>query len=615
MSMNQPPSGPPPSGPPPSGPPPSGTPAYGSPELLEQGGGGPIPPTPPPSRGAGGRGRRGLVVGGVIGALAVGGAAFGAYSWLSGTGDQPAEALPATTLGYLSVDLDPSGAQKIEALRTLRKFPAFKEQTGLDADDDLRQKIVEEALKDAPCDDLDYDDDFAPWLGDRFALAAVSQEGEEDPAPVFVVQVQDADKADTALEAIRDCAAADSEESGDSEDTDESGGDGGWAIVGDWAVIAESDELAEQITDDAEQDSLADDGDFQRWTDAAGDPGIISGYAAPEAGEVLAGQFAGLTPLLGEGLDAEAEPGLGSQDCYEIDPVEDLEAFQSCLEDDLGESSLEPESPVDPEAVSSMFEDFEGAGMNIRFDDGALEVELAVDNTFSGMSSLTASDRGGDVIATLPEETAVALGLGFESGWLQDVLDYMQEISGDELDLDSALSDMEEATGLSLPEDVETLFGESAALAVGSDLDPEAIFNSDSGLDEVPVGLKIQGDAEAIQEVLDKFTELGLDPEGMDILGSDAEGDVVVIGPGSDYRAELLEDGGLGDSDTYQDVVREDDAASILFVNFDAGDGWLAGLVGEDPQVQENIEPLGGLGLTGWSDGDVGHSMLRITTD
>src|SRR3712207_8718156 len=45
-----------------------------------------------------------------------------------------------------------------------------------------------------------------------------------------------------------------------------------------------------------------------------------------------------------------------------------------------------------------------------------------------------------------------------------------------------------------LPEDAETLAGESAALVLGSDLDPEALSGSSDGSD-VPVAVKIQGDA------------------------------------------------------------------------------------------------------------------------
>ena len=76
----------------------------------------------------------------MVGLVAVGVGAWAAYNFLT-TGPQPAEALPAKTLGYVSIDLDPSGGQKIEALQTLNKFPAFKDYVGINADDDLRKEI------------------------------------------------------------------------------------------------------------------------------------------------------------------------------------------------------------------------------------------------------------------------------------------------------------------------------------------------------------------------------------------------------------------------------------------------------------------------------------------
>src|SRR5690349_6472483 len=97
--------------------PPSGPSPSGPPETLDFGGGQRLP------RPAGRR-RGVLVVVGAVAAVGVAGASWAALSFFS-TGPQPAEALPASTIGYLSVDLDPSGGQKIEALRTLQKFPAF----------------------------------------------------------------------------------------------------------------------------------------------------------------------------------------------------------------------------------------------------------------------------------------------------------------------------------------------------------------------------------------------------------------------------------------------------------------------------------------------------------
>jgi len=514
-------------------------------------------------------------------------------------GPQPAEALPANTIGYVSIDLDPSGGQKIEAIRTLRKFPAFKDEVGVDTDDDLRERIFEEIQNSDSCEGLDYADDIEPWLGDRFAVAAIDR-GEDPPAPVLVVQVKDADAADEGFAQLLDCARG--EDLADSEAPEDAGA---WSIEGEWAVLAETQEIVDDVTASAAESSLADDEDYQTWTDEAGDAGILTAYAAPEAGAVIADAIGGFGLPLG-----------GSSDCaYEVEPydpesggVPEMPSFDEYCDSTTG-------SQV-PDEMTSALEDFAGGALTVRFDDGALEVETATGTDALGLQTLLGSDQGGAVMATLPDDTAAAFGLGFEEGWFDEAVDYVGSTMGADVDVEGLLADMEEETGLSLPQDAETLAGESVAVAISPDFDPGLFFNS--GGQDAPVAVKITGDAEGIQDVVDRLvgSSSEADPEAASLFGSDSEGDYVVIGPDADYRAEVLEDGGLGDSDVYEDVVREArDAGSILFVNFDAGDGWLAGLAGDDAEVRDNLEPLTGLGLTGWLDDGVGHAVLRITTD
>ena len=251
-------------------PPPEGP--QGGPEYLERGSGYPLPP------GATRRRNRKplLIAGGAVALGLVGGGVWAATALL-GTGAQPAEALPASTLGYASIDLDPSAAQKVEAFQMLRKFPAIKDELGLASGDDLRKKLFDEIQAEAGCPDLGYRVDIEPWIGDRAAVAAVDT-GADVPTPVLVLQVTDADKADAGLGKIRSCA------------TSAAGGSdiGGWAIRDGWAVIAETDELATTVADDAAESSLADDGDYQPWSDEVGDAGIVHLYAAPAAGQYLA---------------------------------------------------------------------------------------------------------------------------------------------------------------------------------------------------------------------------------------------------------------------------------------------------------------------------------------
>ena len=185
------------------------------------------------------------------------------------------------------------------------------------------------------------------------------------------------------------------------------------------------------------------------------------------------------------------------------------------------------------------------------------------------------------------------------------------------MDLDELIAEAEDEVGLDLPEDAETLAGESAVLAVGGDIDLDDVFDYDVDVTDLPVGLKIKGDADEIEGVLDKLLGSGLASEqDLELFASDSEGEFVAIGPNDDYRDALLDDGGLGGSDPYEDVVREsDNAAAIIYVNFDAGGGWLEDLFSGDDQTQDNVEPLEAAGLSMWSDDGVGHALLRVSID
>jgi hypothetical protein len=542
----------------------------GTPEYLEAGAGAPLgPDTPAATSGGGGR-RRGLLIGGGVAVLAVVGVGAWAATQFFATGAQPSEALPASTLGYASIDLDPSGAQKVEAVRTLNKFPAFKDELDLDLDDDIRQKVFDEIDLPPGCQ-LFYEEDIEPWLGERMAVAAVDV-GDKDPEIVFVVQVKDEDAADDGLTKLRECNPE-----GDTM--------GGWVIDGGWAVVAETSEGAQAVVDATDEGTLADDPEFQELTAAAGSAGIVTLYAAPEAGAAIADSMEGMT-----GFAEELEQGLTGTDT-------------------LGELT----EPGGDNAFAQAMRDFKGAAVAIRFDDGALEIEGAGD-TGIDLSAIYGTDRGADVVETLPADTAAAVGAGFDEGWLTQWVEQVTAFTGGEMTADELFAEASASTGLEIPQDAETLLGRSMAVSFGSDFDLEAFFNSGDPSD-VPVALKVQGDVEAAKAVIDKV--VAQDPEAGEFLGIDSDGDVFVIGPDADYRQEVLAKGSLGTNDVYRDVIRESDKASAVFyVNFNAGDDWLVRAVGDsDPSVAENLKPLAGFGIAVWKDDDWTHGVLRLTTD
>lgn len=536
------------------------------PEYLESSAGSPVAGT---TRSADSR-KRVIVLGGLIGLVAVGGGAAWAASSLLSTGDQPAQALPASTIAYASVDLDPSGEQKIEAIRTLRKFPAFADNVDLDTDDDLRERLFTELTESGECEGLDYAADVEPWMGDRAAVAAVDTGG-ETPSPVLILQVTDADGAEDGLATLQETCAGDEVDSATA----------AWTVEGDWAVIGETVEITDRVVADAAEGTLADDADFQTWTEEAGDPGIVSLYAAPAAGQYF-----------GELMGAQGSM-LGSMGgMAEIDP-------------DATDS-------VTPE-MEQAFADFGGAAVTLRFDDGALEVETAADPGESMMAMSGLDEGGSELVADLPDDTVAAFALGFTDGWFTEMVDTFAELGDADMTADELMAEMSEASGLDLPADAEALAGDAMAVSMGSGFDLEAFFNGGPG--ELPVGVTIQGDPDAIQAALDKVkAQMGPDA---DMLETEVEGDRVTLSPNADYRSALAGGGSLGDSEAFDEVVEDaDGAAAVLFVDFDADDNWLARLAGEeDPEVAENIEPLSAFGITGWLEDGVSHSVVKLTTD
>lgn len=622
MSDSTPPGTPPgpsgPSGPPPGvGVPPGPPPATA--ETLQAGGGDRIPA-------ANGRGRRrpALIIGGavLVGALA-GGGAWAWTAWFS-QGPQPSETLPAGTLAYVSVDLDPSGGQKVEALKTLRKFPAFKDEIGLDTDDDLREAIFEEIQKEGGCDKLDFEDDIDSWVGNRVALAAIDR-GDDGVAPVLVVQTKGEEAAEKGVKKLVDCVQEDA-----SDDF------GGYAFNGDWVVLAETEEIAEDVVSDAGKKTLAADATYKKWTEAAGDPGIMTMYAAPEAGAALlefaedelpfllgmAGLGAGIEEGFAEGFEEELEGEFeGDVEQFEGELPSDFpsdlteEEFQEHLDELLTEPKQELETEI-PDEMRKAFEDFPGVAGTVRFDDGALEIELAGGEMSGSYGSFFGAGTGLDVIRTLPETTAAAFGAGFEKGWVEAVIDQMAPIIEDEsgMDVDDAIAELEEATGLSVPEDIEALGGESFAIAFDSEFDASAFEEED--FTRIPVGIKIKGDTDRIEESLDKIRDT-LGPDGELLLSRSADGHVLVSAS-EDYLDKLEDEDGLGGTSTFEDLVPDEgDASAVFFVDFDADD-WLAQLVedlGAPDEIVDNVKPLGSLGVSGWTDGEESHSLFKLTTD
>jgi hypothetical protein len=553
-------------------------PPAATPEYLEYGSGDPIPASPEPADGQGakGHGRRAWWIGGgVVALLGVGAGAWAALGFFQ-QGSQPADALPSTTVGYISVDLDPSGGQKIDAFRTMNKFPSFKDEVGIDSVDELRHKLGNEFVGSLDCSGLDYDSDIEPWLGDRMAAAAVPLDG-GDPQLVVVVQVTDADKAAAGFAKLNAC--------------DDSGEDAGVAIHDGWAVLAESQKVADEVVSATDHGTLADDATYQKWTSAIGDAGVVNAYASPDAGRVLAEQLGGL--ISGRLFSPEA---MAVQSGSSVTSS----AYHATTADDAD----------DP--ITQALSGFRGGAATLRFTGNGLELAVAADRGSPQLSELTGT-TGGELVSRLPGDTAAAAGWSLPKGWFSRYADSMSQYAGAGMSRDDLYREIEQETGLDAPDDIDTLLGSGVALSVGKDIDLEALENSDTG-SGVPVAATVKGDPAAIGAVLDKVRARVGD---LPFLESDSGDGLVVIGPSEEYRKQVLSGGGLGDDETFRDAVPDAaDANSLFYVDVDALEPSLTKLAGsENADDLANLTPLRAFGISSRTGDGVIHFSFKVTTN
>jgi hypothetical protein len=611
--------------------------------------------------------RTALAAIGAVGVAAVvGGGVWVGQSFLA-RGPQPAEALPASTLGYASVDLDPSGSQKLEAADFLGAFPALGKGK---SSGDLRERFFNLAMSDLTCD-LDFKD-VDPWVGNRAAIAVV---GYDKPEFVTVLEVTDGPGLEKGLEKAEKCGNEQR----------------GHAVLGKWAVLARTDAVAKAVLADGAELPLSEDADFQKWTDKAGDPGIVTLYAAPAAGDAILkaaekdpfmavmassgfssldpiGMGAGMIPLLGMGAGmppevAEAEGSGGAEGDQSYEPMtkaeqrrlnemtpkeqeayfeekygqfptevmshEEMDALPSEVEqqmlmddqaslsagaaEDLADEEMSEEDmaameddyamPEVPEDVRAALRGFRGAGGVLRFADGALEFKLVADRVSLGAGDLAAGSGGDDLLDTFPATTPIAYGADLADGWESHLFDVfrMGMWGGTQ---NSMIRRFEHSTGLDYPADLAALGGDGFALVADEGFDPDEFF-----MGTVPqVAVRIHGDAAKVEAALAKLKRRALPP-----LVWQRDGDDVLVGPDKALLSRLAKASGLTGSKSYESVLPDaDDAASVLFIDFDA-DNWL--VKASSKKDRADVEPLKALGFSRTVEDGEDHTLVRLTTD
>lgn len=437
-------------------------------------------------RAAGSR-KRGLVIGGaVLGAALLCGAGFAVAQVLSGGGAQPEDVLPSGVVAFADIDLDPSAAQKVDALRFLHSFPQVKDVAG--SSDDLRETLVSALFGHRT--DIDAATQIEPWLGDRAGIAAL-REG-SDLELVGVVQTTDTDKAQQSLDQILA--------------SQRSGMSVGYAVSGDYVVIARSTAEARSIVAAGQQNPLSQDSAFTAAFDGLGD-GVASFY-------VDASALKGVTSLSGE--------------------------------------------PVPTGQLAELTADGTAAGI-VRFDPDAVELLAQA----SGASTQAVASEPTSLVATLPGSTMVAVGAASPTSAVSEGLDRLLKRLDSTTGMDTAAM-LQRQYGLRLPQDLVTFFGSDRVLAIDGPADGTMAGLPSIGYRSITDPAAAAGLVHRIEPLVSQVTG------GFGLIARPTSDGLVMATTPQYAAALSAGDGDLGTTQAFQDAVPDADGASaIAFVDVD----------------------------------------------
>ncbi|TMR95392.1 DUF3352 domain-containing protein [Nonomuraea basaltis] len=202
------------------------------------------------------KGRKGWVIAAAA-ALAVillGGGAVWAVGAIGGGGTQPDEVLPADSIAYARLDLDPAANQKLALFQLARKFTVTKDSF---SGEDPRKALFDTINKDSDSK-VDFAKDVDPWLGSRVGFAAVPS-GKDEPDFAVAVQVKDEEQAKAGIAKLMD------------------GDKYGIAFRDDYALLTTTQALADKYA--KAEGSLADNAEFNEDMGAVGEQGVLSFWA------------------------------------------------------------------------------------------------------------------------------------------------------------------------------------------------------------------------------------------------------------------------------------------------------------------------------------------------
>ncbi|MFB9799433.1 hypothetical protein ACFFN5_02615 [Streptomonospora salina] len=364
-------------------------------------------------------------------------------------GAQPEEVMPASSMAFVKLDLKPDGSQLTDYARFVNRLPASLRDE-VDPEADPAKEVVDAYIEEAELDGVTYEQDFEPWLGGRFGAAVWNAgdagSGESGEALAVAIEAEDETAAEETLEKIR--SQVDTEPAIDV--------DGGFAVITEDSAaldhldsqVASGGTLAENEVYTADMDAIGADNVASAWMD-------LERIAALGGGDSEAATY-----------DGYGQPG----------PLESLEDYEEVRGRMAVGLRIRPEY------------------LELRGD----AFDLGVDGV--SLADYDVPEPGLPVMADLPDDTKAAFG----GTGISDFAAQAYEDDPDEFaDLEGMMSEL----GLTMPDGIGSLLGDSTAVGItdlGGSLDQ--FFNGTSSMPSLQY--RAEGaDSGAVEDVVERMWE------------------------------------------------------------------------------------------------------------
>jgi hypothetical protein len=227
----------------------------------------------------------------------------------------------------------------------------------------------------------------------------------------------------------------------------------------------------------------------------------------------------------------------------------------------------------------------------------------------------------GNPIVRLPDTTFAAFSLSNGGTYIDQLWHALADAMHTQgRSLDSLSAQIEQETGLVLPEDLKTIVGDNVTLAMDSKgLDFAEVQNS-GDTSTLPLGARFQTDPDKFAAVYQKLVNYA-SAQGGDLPLTKVDGDgFVTVSTSPDYAHELSKDGGLGDTEKFRNAVPDaDSAAAVFYLDFDSVETQILNAVregGGSQRVINNLKPLSSIGISSHvRDDHVVDAIVRITVN